>query len=166
MKKNLFLTFCFSFIPGAGQMYQGYMKRGLSLMTAFAVVVAFCAIISSPIFAMPLPIIFAYSFFDTYQLRQKIIDNKNQEDEYIWKDSNIDKILDIGNKHKSNKFLGIVLIVIGLYLFLNSVLLPIAYKYDLEILYTIFSLVLRYIPSVLIASLSIYTGIKLMSKNK
>ena len=59
-------------------MYQGYMKRGLSLMTAFAVVVAFCAIISSPIFAMPLPIIFAYSFFDTYQLRQKIIDNKNQ----------------------------------------------------------------------------------------
>ena len=157
MKKNLFLTFCFSFIPGAGQMYQGYMKRGLSLMTAFAVVVAFCAIISSPIFAMPLPIIFAYSFFDTYQLRQKIIDNKNQEDEYIWKDSNIDK---------SNKFLGIVLIVIGLYLFLNSVLLPIAYKYDLEILYTIFSLVLRYIPSVLIASLSIYTGIKLMSRNK
>ena len=31
MLKNGFLTFCCAFIPGAGQMYQGYMKRGLSL---------------------------------------------------------------------------------------------------------------------------------------
>ena len=32
MKKNGFFTFCFAFVPGAGQMYQGYMKRGLSLI--------------------------------------------------------------------------------------------------------------------------------------
>ena len=32
MQKNGFLTLCFSFIPGAGQMYQGYMKRGLALI--------------------------------------------------------------------------------------------------------------------------------------
>jgi len=32
MKKNGILTLLFAFIPGAGQMYQGYMKRGLSLM--------------------------------------------------------------------------------------------------------------------------------------
>ena len=32
MLKNGFLTFCCAFIPGAGQMYQGYMKRGLSLI--------------------------------------------------------------------------------------------------------------------------------------
>lgn len=25
--KNGFLTFCFAFVPGAGQMYQGYMKQ-------------------------------------------------------------------------------------------------------------------------------------------
>ena len=30
MQKNGFLTLCFSFIPGAGQMYQGYMKRGVT----------------------------------------------------------------------------------------------------------------------------------------
>ena len=33
MKKNGILTFLFAFVPGAGQMYQGYMKRGLSLIT-------------------------------------------------------------------------------------------------------------------------------------
>ena len=73
MKKNLFFTFCFSFIPGAGQMYQAYMKRGVSLMSLFAV---FCAITfstSMPIFAIPLPIIYAYSFFDTYNIRNKLI---------------------------------------------------------------------------------------------
>ena len=35
MLKNGFLTFCCAFIPGAGQMYQGYMKRGLSLILIF-----------------------------------------------------------------------------------------------------------------------------------
>ena len=35
MKKNGILTFLFAFVPGAGQMYQGYMKRGLSLITMF-----------------------------------------------------------------------------------------------------------------------------------
>ena len=32
MKKNGILTLLFACIPGAGQMYQGYMKRGLSLI--------------------------------------------------------------------------------------------------------------------------------------
>lgn len=36
MMKNGILTFLFAFCPGAGQMYQGYMKRGLSLITMFA----------------------------------------------------------------------------------------------------------------------------------
>ncbi|MBR5799881.1 MAG: hypothetical protein IKY23_07440 [Lachnospiraceae bacterium] len=34
-KKNRFLTFCFSLLPGAGEMYMGFMKMGLSLMLAF-----------------------------------------------------------------------------------------------------------------------------------
>ena len=34
-KKSSFLTFCFSFLPGAGQMYMGFMKRGISLMSSF-----------------------------------------------------------------------------------------------------------------------------------
>ena len=38
MKKNGILTLLFAFIPGAGQMYQGYMKRGLSLMLMAAAI--------------------------------------------------------------------------------------------------------------------------------
>ena len=37
MYKNGFLTLCFSFFPGAGQMYQGYMKRGLAQVILFVI---------------------------------------------------------------------------------------------------------------------------------
>ena len=38
-KKSKFMTFCFSFIPGGGQMYMGFMKTGLSLMLLFALTI-------------------------------------------------------------------------------------------------------------------------------
>ena len=36
--KNGFLLFIASCLSGCGQMYQGYMKRGLSLLLAFCMV--------------------------------------------------------------------------------------------------------------------------------
>ena len=36
-KKNKLLTLFFSFIPGAAEMYMGFMKQGLSLMALMAV---------------------------------------------------------------------------------------------------------------------------------
>ena len=42
MMKNGILTFLFAFCPGAGQMYQGYMKRGLSLITMVCVALIIC----------------------------------------------------------------------------------------------------------------------------
>ena len=46
MKKNGFLTFCFAFIPGAGEMYQGYMKRGLSLVMLCAAAIALGVVVA------------------------------------------------------------------------------------------------------------------------
>ena len=34
-KKSGFLTFCFSLMPGAGEMYMGFMKQGVSIMAFF-----------------------------------------------------------------------------------------------------------------------------------
>ena len=85
MKKNILLTFMFSFIPGAGQMYQEYMKRGLSIMILAAMFLTLAAITGSIIFIMPIIIIAAYSFFDTYNIRNRI-DGRTTElkDDYIW----------------------------------------------------------------------------------
>lgn len=165
MKKNLFLTFCFSFIPGAGQMYQTYMKRGLSIMILFAIFIAVTAVIGSPIFSIPLPIIFAYSFFDTYNLRQRIIDGNALGDDFIWKETDIEKIFDKINKYKKNTFIGWILIIIGTYLMLNSVLMPIMDRLELYFIYDALRLVMNYVPSIIIAILSIAIGMKFISKD-
>ena len=67
MMKNGILTFLFAFCPGAGQMYQGYMKRGLSLITMFCV--AFGAGTLLGVLYVAMPIVWMYSFFDTFNLR-------------------------------------------------------------------------------------------------
>ena len=38
-RKSGFFTFCLAFCPGAGQMYQGYMKRGTSLLVLFMLII-------------------------------------------------------------------------------------------------------------------------------
>ena len=69
MKKNGILTLLFAFIPGAGQMYQGYMKRGLSLVLMAAAICMASALI--PRIVVVLLVVFMYSFFDTFNLRPR-----------------------------------------------------------------------------------------------
>ena len=47
-KKNGFFTFCFSLMPGAGEMYLGFMKMGVSLMGLFFGIIVFCALLNLP----------------------------------------------------------------------------------------------------------------------
>lgn len=70
MKKNAVLKFLFAFVPGAGQMYQGYMKRGLSLISLFIL----CVIAGSVINVLwsTCLIVWMYSFFDTFNLSAQI----------------------------------------------------------------------------------------------
>ena len=81
MLKNGFLTFCCAFVPGAGQMYQGYMKRGLSLITMFCV--AFGAGTLLEVLYVAMPIVWMYSFFDTFNLRAQILADTAPEDDYL-----------------------------------------------------------------------------------
>lgn len=78
MKKNGFLTFIFACIPGAGQMYYGYMQRGLSLITMFIACFIVEAIIN-PLAALAI-IVWMYSFFDTYDLVRHLAAGDPKED--------------------------------------------------------------------------------------
>ena len=81
MLKNGLLTLLFAFIPGAGQMYQGYMKRGLSLML-MCCAICVLAVLFSPI-AFFLLLVFMYSFFDTLNLRAQIALGNAPADDYL-----------------------------------------------------------------------------------
>jgi hypothetical protein len=68
-KKSSFLTFWFSLLPGAGQMYMGFMKRGVSLMSAFFVLIFLTIWLSLGPLLLALPVIWFFAFFDTHNLR-------------------------------------------------------------------------------------------------
>ena len=112
MKKNGILTFFFAFCPGAGQMYQGYMKRGLSLITLFCLFIFLGAGTGLDALIVGCLVVWMYSFFDTFNLRAQIMAEDAPEDDYLvhinWEDQRMQKFM-----MDSHKLLGWALIALG-----------------------------------------------------
>ena len=64
-KKNGFFNFWCSLVPGCGQMYQGFLRRGLSIMTIFFGVIFVMYFFRMDAIGLGLPVIWAYGFFDS-----------------------------------------------------------------------------------------------------
>ena len=112
MKKNGILTFLFAFVPGAGQMYQGYMKRGLSLITMFCLFIIVGSATGLDALVVGCIVVYMYSFFDTFNLRAQIIAENAPADDYQvhinWKDKRMQQFM-----MDSHKLLGWGLIALG-----------------------------------------------------
>ena len=112
MMKNGILTFLFAFCPGAGQMYQGYMKRGLSLITMFCLFIMAGALTGLDPLIVGCPIVWMYSFFDTFNLRAQIGAGTAPADDYLvhinWQDKRMEQFM-----MDSHKLLGWGLIALG-----------------------------------------------------
>ena len=110
MKKNGILTFLFAFCPGAGQMYQGYMKRGLSLILT-ACCIGMVSSLLNPVLLL-LVVVWMYSFFDTFNLRAQIGAGTAPQDDYLvhinWHDQRMEQFM-----LDSHKLLGWGLIALG-----------------------------------------------------
>lgn len=118
MKKNALLTFIFACIPGAGQMYYGYMKRGLSMITLFCVSLTLGSIISVLIVAAP--IIWMYSFFDTYDLIRNLVAGNPKPDALLL--GNIEDIQKMIPRH--NRLIGWAVILFGLWILYENLIVP------------------------------------------
>ena len=159
MKKNGFLTFIFACIPGAGQMYYGYMQRGLSLITMFIGCFIVGAIIN-PLAALAI-IVWMYSFFDTYDLVRHLAAGDPKEDGLLLVD-NFDDVKKLIPQH--TKLVGWGLIGFGVWAL-----------YDLLIgnwVYKILTTVLGYghawdiingIPNLVVGGLLVFAGFKLLN---
>jgi hypothetical protein len=159
MKKNGFLTFIFACIPGASQMYYGYMQRGLSLITMFIGCFIVGAIIN-PLAALAI-IVWMYSFFDTYDLVRHLAAGDPKEDGLLLV-GNFDDVKKLIPQH--TKLVGWGLIGFGVWAL-----------YDLLIgnwVYTILTNVLGYghawdiingIPNLVVAGLLVFAGFKLLN---
>lgn len=65
-QKHGFLLFLASLIPGAGEMYMGFRKQGVSIMLLFWGVLAFGSITGIGWLIFFLPILWLYSFFNVH----------------------------------------------------------------------------------------------------
>jgi hypothetical protein len=152
-----FITFCCAFIPGGGQMYLGYMKRGLSLLLLFCGGWWLSSMIDSLfVFAI---VAWMYSFFDTFDLRGKISTGTAAPDDYVihFEDSGASRLL-----QKRHSLLGWGLIVLGVWAIYESFLYPMVSafceRFGLYWLETIF----RRLPSLLLIALLIGVGVWLV----
>ena len=68
-QKRGFWLFIFSLIPGAGEMYMGFKKQGISIMLLFWGAIALASITGLGWLAMFLPVIWFYSFFNVHNLK-------------------------------------------------------------------------------------------------
>lgn len=164
-KKNSFLTFCFSLLPGAGQMYMGFMKRGISLMSAFFLMIFLSTWLGLSPLMFIMPVIWFYSFFDVFNLRAMTdADFNAMEDDYIlFPDFTKEKSRMFQNKYR-NVIAG-ALIVVGITILWNNI-------YDLS--YRLFPRFIsnfiysfgHYIPQVMIGFAIIAFGIYLIRGKK
>ena len=83
-KKNRFIRFILSFLPGAGEMYMGFMKMGLSLMSLFFCILATAIFLDLGPLLFIVAIVWFYGFFHVHNLASLSEEEfVAVEDEYI-----------------------------------------------------------------------------------
>ncbi|MFV0314508.1 MAG: hypothetical protein ACK5I7_05320 [Anaerotignum sp.] len=119
-KKNKFYTFCCSLVPGAGEMYMGLYKQGISLMVAFWLLIAVSSsIMGLEIFFAMVPVVWFYSFFHTHNLHNMPTEEfLRVKDKYlIYNDFNINEAEEIFGKNR--KVFSVLLILVGVSMMLQ-----------------------------------------------
>lgn len=163
-KKGLLLFLC-SLVPGAGEMYMGFFKQGISIMLIFWGTFGLATLSSLSFIVMFLPIMWCYSFFHVHNLK-----SMSEDDFYAVEDSyllHLDQF--IGNADhfvkKYRKLIAVFLIIFGVSILWDNVsgmiiwLLPDAVA---NILIDLF----YNIPSIIIAIAILAVGIHMLNTKK
>ncbi len=112
-KKSRFLVFILSFIPGAGEMYMGFMKMGLSLMLGFMILTAIVSITNLGALSIFAIAMYAYSFFHANNLAT--LDDRafhNIRDEYLFGFDDINR-RKLKLEGRNRKIAAVILIALG-----------------------------------------------------
>ena len=125
-------------------------------MCIAGILLIFAIMLETVIFVLPFSIVMAYSFFDTYNIRNLMGTNEEYKDDYILKELSFDKI-------KGNKLLGIGIMLVGIYLLLNNVLYVFAKQAEIQWLISFIRTIRIYLPSIIVSAITIGVGAKMIS---
>lgn len=158
-QKRGFWVFIFSLIPGAGEMYMGFKKQGISIMAVFWLTIAFATGMNFGWLLMTLPILWFFSFFNVHNLKSLTEEEfYSVEDDYIL---HLDRVFGDSEEFlvKYRRAVAVFLIVIGCAILWNSlfdVLEWIMPPFLQEILWHLSSLLPRLVVALGIIGLGFY----------
>lgn len=165
-KKNRFLLFIFSLMPGAGHMYLGFMKTGVSLALSFLVSVAIMNIIGSWMYVVF--VIYMYSFFHANNLGA-LEDERFYavEDNWLW---GLEQMEEAKKwlTGQNRKIIAIILMVLGVFLLFDVgfELLGDVFGWDNSYLREIYHFVKTDLPRLVIGFGIIWIGSRMMRGKK
>ena len=164
-QKRGFWLFIFSLIPGAGEMYMGFKKQGLSIMLLFWGVFAVCSFTGMDWLIFLIPILWFYSFFNVHNLKSLSEEEfYSIEDSYVFHmDELAEDINSLIRHHR--KLTAILLIIFGASILWNNIvdffymILP---GYLADVLGTF----AYHLPQLVIAVCIILAGIYILTRKK
>ena len=170
-KKNRFLLFCFSFLPGAGEMYFGLMKTGISLLSIFAVSVMVTGYIQLGVLMFVPFVIWTYSFFHANNMGAMNDEEfRRMEDGYLFGFGEKESGLKGFFAKKYRKAFAIILMVLGVTMLWQSFCRVLRHIFGSDFYFEYIS---RYtgiisddIPRVIVALVIIWFGVKLIRGKK
>lgn len=155
-RKSKAIATLLSIFPGAGHLYLGYQRRGIQLMAAFLLTLYILDVLRLGIFLFLIPIIWFYSFFDGLQ--------KASRDD---RDELVDDVPVISYLVNHQRWIGIGLIVLGMYFMFDRVFMPsIAPKLTKFLQIDISRWYYDYFQIIVVSVLLIGGGFKLMIGSK
>lgn len=165
-KKSGFWTFLFSWLPGAGEMYMGFMKMGISLMGLFWGIIALSIFFNTGFLMLIDVVVWFYSFFHANNLHA--MDDEEfyaLEDHYLIP---VDLDREFWNKitiAKYRRILAGILILFGAAVLWNS-LLDLLYWMLPEFVWGYVGTISRYIPQIVLGIGIIAVGLMLIRGKK
>ncbi|MBD5477376.1 MAG: hypothetical protein HDR17_15590 [Lachnospiraceae bacterium] len=170
-KKSRFWSFIWSLMPGAGEMYLGFMKMGLSLMLGFMGLIILVALTNiGALSVLPITMWF-YSFFHANNLAA--LDDQTfmmMKDQYLFGMDNVSDLeqLKARMNGKTKKIAAVVLIVIGVVMLWQTVfsLLCEIFGWDNYYLSSVYYFMRDDLPRILIGVAVIWWGIVLIRGKK
>lgn len=157
---SVFFHFLCSLIPGAGQMQQGAMRRGMQIMLIF------CAMFIISNFVRADELIFFnfaiwfYSFFDSYNIKR----SKLQGIVDIDKDFIKREYLDYIEEHINKRYVGWILVGIGLISAIDIICDILVY--DMEVQFYAVKVMARAVRECLFPLVVIFFGWQLLRRSK
>lgn len=163
-KRNQFWNFLLSFVPGAGQMYQGFLKKGTSIMSIFFAEILLAGIVNIDWLLLGLPVIWAYSFFDSLNTNSLPDEEFDRiQDGYLFTNDSQ------GFKIPAGKFripAAVILILMGSYVLLENIAYMLRNLFGYSYGWWFMDLVFDYVPRFAFAAVVIIAGIYLIKGKK